>query len=86
MEKITYKKIKQTQEVNAYIEQGNHVLGVLGYTEHSLKHAAKVAETAGKILQKLDFDDHTVELARSPDICTTWATASTGRTMPIRGL
>lgn len=32
MEKITYKKIKQTQEVNAYIEQGNHVLGVLGYT------------------------------------------------------
>ena len=64
MEKITYKKIKQTQEVNAYIEQGNHVLGVLGYTEHSLKHAAKVAETAGKILQKLDFDDHTVELAR----------------------
>ncbi len=52
MEKITYKKIKQMQEVNAYIEQGNHVLGVLGYTEHSLKHAAKVAETAGKILQK----------------------------------
>lgn len=64
MEKITYKKIKHSQEVNAYIEQGNRVLGALGYTEHSLKHAAKVAETAGRILQKLDYDGHMVELAK----------------------
>ena len=33
-------------EVNAYIEQGNRVLGALGFTEHSRGHAVKVAETA----------------------------------------
>ena len=38
-------------EVNAYIEQGNRVLGALGFTEHSRGHAVKVAETAGNILE-----------------------------------
>ncbi|HIX60562.1 MAG TPA: HD domain-containing protein [Candidatus Blautia gallistercoris] len=64
MEKFTYKKIKQSPEINTYIERGNHVLGVLGYTEHSRKHAAKTAEMAGKILDKLGYDKHTVELAK----------------------
>lgn len=53
MDKITYKSIKKIPEVNAYIEQGNRVLGILGYTEHSRGHAVKVAETAGDILEKL---------------------------------
>ena len=39
MDKITYKSIKKMPEVNAYIEQGNRVLGILGYTEHSRGHA-----------------------------------------------
>ena len=30
-------------EVNAYIEQGNRVLGALGFTEHSRGHAVKAA-------------------------------------------
>lgn len=64
MEKLTYEKVKHLDEVNAYIEQGNEVLGALGYTEHSRKHAAKVAETAGKILQKLGYDDELVELTK----------------------
>lgn len=64
MDKITYKAIKKLPEVNAYIEQGNRVLGVLGYTEHSKGHAAKVAEKAGEILQKLRFGEHEVELAK----------------------
>ena len=51
-------------EVNAYIEQGNRVLGILGYTEHSRGHAVKVAETAGEILEKLGYNEHTVELAQ----------------------
>ena len=53
MDKITYKSIKKMPEVNAYIEQGNRVLGILGYTEHSRGHAVKVAKTAGEILEKL---------------------------------
>ena len=51
-------------EVNAYIEQGNRVLGALGYTEHSRGHAVKVAETAGNILDKLGYNQHTIELAK----------------------
>ena len=59
MDKITYKSIKKIPEVNAYIEQGNRVLGILGYTEHSRGHAVKVAETAGDILEKLGYNvDH----------------------------
>ena len=64
MDKITYKSIKKIPEVNAYIEQGNRVLGILGYTEHSRGHAVKVAETAGNILEKLGYNQHTIELAR----------------------
>ena len=64
MKEITYKEVKRLDEVNAYIEQGNEVLGVLGYTEHSKKHAAKVAEIAGMILKKLGNDQHLVELAK----------------------
>ena len=44
-------------EVNAYIEQGNRVLGALGFTEHSRGHAVKVAETAGL---KYGMDTHPV--------------------------
>lgn len=37
---------------------------VLGYTEHSRKHAAKVAETSARILETLGYDPHLVELAK----------------------
>ena len=40
---ITYKDIQKNKEINAMIEQGNQVLKTLGYTEHSKKHALKVA-------------------------------------------
>ncbi|MDD3222373.1 MAG: HD domain-containing protein [Clostridia bacterium] len=63
-EKLTYKMVKESEVVNAFIEKGNATLGVLGYTEHSKKHATKVAETSGKILQALGYDAHLVELAK----------------------
>lgn len=50
---ITYKKIIENEEINAYLDMGNQVLGVLGYTDHSRKHAIIVAENAAKILRKL---------------------------------
>lgn len=64
MSKVTYKAIKNMPEVNAYIEQGNRVLGALGYTEHSRGHAVKVAETAGNILDNLGYNQHKIELAK----------------------
>ena len=61
---MTYKELKKTDEINTYIEQGNLVLGALGYTEHSRIHASKVASTAGKILKELGYDAHQIELAK----------------------
>ena len=59
-----YKQIRENNEINLLIEQGNHILNELGYTEHSRKHAAKVADTAGKILKELGYGKHKIELAR----------------------
>ena len=63
-EKLTYKMIKDSKFINAFIEKGNDNLGVIGYTEHSRKHATRVAEISGAILQTLGYDRHLVELAR----------------------
>ena len=46
------------------IEQGNQVLKTLGYTEHSKKHAIKVAEHAAEILKITGADAHQIELAQ----------------------
>ena len=62
--RITYKDIREKEEINLLIEKGNQVLQELGYTEHSKKHAAKVAETAGKILRDLGYDERDIELSR----------------------
>ena len=64
MKKITYKEIIKNEEINAYIDMGNKALGVLGYTEHSKGHAAKVADTAGGILKELGYGKKEIELAK----------------------
>ena len=61
---LTFKEIRENQEINLRIEKGNDVLGKIGYTEHSRKHAAIVAETAGTILKELGYDTHDVSLSK----------------------
>lgn len=61
---ITYKEICKNEEINALIEKGNDVLYAMGFTEHSSKHAAKVAAVAGEILETLGYPEHEVELAK----------------------
>ena len=56
-------EIRKDREINLLIEKGNEVLRELGYTEHSRKHAAKAAETAGMILKELGYKKSTIELA-----------------------
>ena len=57
-------EIRKDREINLLIEKGNEVLRELGYTEHSRKHAAKAAETAGMILKELGYKKRTIELAK----------------------
>ncbi|WP_018108278.1 HD domain-containing protein [Bacteroides propionicifaciens] len=61
---ITYKDIKQSPEVRAYIKQADISLAALGLTEHSFAHVTKCAEVAGKLLQDLDYEPRKVELAK----------------------
>jgi hypothetical protein len=62
--KTDYKQIRANEEINLLIEKGNDTLKELGYTEHSKKHAAKTAETAGRILKELGYGKHKIELAK----------------------
>ena len=61
---LTYKEIRTNEEINLLIEKGNEVLGALGFTEHSRKHAAKVADTAAYILESLGYEAHQIELSK----------------------
>lgn len=61
---MTYEEIKNHPEVVALLEKGNHDLGVLGYTDHSMAHCALVAERAAYILRKLGYSEHEQELAK----------------------
>ena len=61
---ITYEQIKENPEIKTFIQSGNEVLGILGYTDHSRVHAVKVAETAGKILKELGYSGKEIELAK----------------------
>lgn len=61
---ITFEDILKNEEIKAYIENGNHNLGEIGYTEHGFPHAKRSANYAGNILQALEYDDRTCELAR----------------------
>jgi metal-dependent HD superfamily phosphatase/phosphodiesterase len=61
---ITFEDIRKNPKVTVFIERGNDVLGVMGYTEHSFQHALKTAETAAKILSLLDYGKRDIELVR----------------------
>ncbi|GAB6086988.1 HD domain-containing protein [Alkaliphilus crotonatoxidans] len=64
MGEITYQEIRKNEEIKTYLQMGDNLLGVLGYTEHAYVHAGKVAETAAKILLKLGYTEREAELAR----------------------
>lgn len=61
---MTYEEIRKHPEVNALLERGNHNLGVLGYTDHSMSHCALVAERAAHILRTLGYSEREAELAK----------------------
>lgn len=61
---ITYKEIKENNEIRTYIEMADKSLGALGFTEHSFAHVTRSAEVAGKILSDMGFSERTIELGK----------------------
>ena len=61
---MTYELLKQDHAVQVYIRQADAALEALGFTEHSFAHVTRVATVAADILEKLGYDERTVELAQ----------------------
>ena len=61
---LTYNDIRHNEQVNALIEAGNSALGVLGFTDHGYAHAGLTSKNAGDLLETLEYDERTCELAR----------------------
>ena len=61
---MTYEQIRKDHAVHVYISQADASMQALGFTEHSFAHVGRVAQIAGDILQKLQYPERTVELAR----------------------
>ena len=61
---VTLKDVKENPEVDALIRGAQKQLRALGYTEHGHRHISIVSKRAGDILEKLEYPERTVELAR----------------------
>lgn len=56
-------KVKKDREITQLIESSGGVLKAMSYTEHGLRHATYVSNTAGKVLSALGYSEKDVELA-----------------------
>ncbi len=60
---VTFATVEHDADVRTLIDHANRNLGVIGYTEHGLRHVTLVARIARNVLRLLGFDEHTQELA-----------------------
>ena len=58
-----FSQVKADHDVMAYIGEQNKSMKALHFTEHSFAHVGVVCERTAYILEKLGFDEHTVDLA-----------------------
>lgn len=61
---VTYKYIKQNPDIMEYIRRADKALEAQGFTEHSFAHVERAAQIASMILETLNYDERTVELAK----------------------
>ncbi len=60
---ITLDDIANDPKIQAYIDEGDRSLSVLGYTEHGAKHSTITAERAREIMLSLGYKERRTELA-----------------------
>lgn len=61
---ITLEDVMKNEEVQAFVHASQKQLKALGYTEHSNRHIGIVSKRTGEILQKLNYDERTIELGK----------------------
>jgi metal-dependent HD superfamily phosphatase/phosphodiesterase len=61
--------VQADPELLAYMQMGDDYLGVIGYTEHGLRHANLTAHIAGNVLRRLGYEERTAELASIAGFC-----------------
>jgi hypothetical protein len=59
----TLDDVKRDPEVDAFLTKANEYTGIIGYTEHGLRHATLTANIASNVLRRLGFDDRTAQLS-----------------------
>lgn len=61
---MKFNEIKENVEINTYIESADQYLADIGYTEHSFNHVLRCVKVVEYILETLEYDEHTIELAK----------------------
>lgn len=61
---LTLEDVIKNEEVQAFINGAEKQIKALGYTEHSHRHIGIVSKRTGEILEKLGFDERTIELGK----------------------
>ncbi len=61
---ITLEDVIRNDEVQAFVNASQKQLKALGYTEHSNRHITIVSKRTGEILEKLGYDERTIELGK----------------------
>ncbi len=60
---VSFRDIKENEEVKVFLTVADKQLSVQGFTEHSFRHVGLVSQNAGDILRVLEYADREVELA-----------------------
>ena len=61
---ITYKDVRNNEEIKTYIRMADETMKSLNFTEHSFAHVVRTADVASQILLKMGYDERTVELGQ----------------------
>lgn len=60
---VTIDQVRRDAEVISFIRTANEMLRALGYTEHGQRHAGLVGNIAANVLERLNYDERTCQLA-----------------------
>jgi len=64
MTQLTFENIKNSKEVQTYLEHTDKAFALLGYKEHGKSHASYCADIASQILRYLGYSEREQELAK----------------------